>query len=295
LAVPSVLENNNLTKTGLQANADSVGVASVRQPWHFSGAIPLAVSVPLLLFLAGAVIGEFEQAELEFPIIRWLNRFAHRSLLLDNAVHALTTLVLLQGAVFIALIWYLWFACPDIASRARLISATLIAALAGAMSRTLQLVLPSHLRPLHTPELGFVLPYDVDPNTLNHFNSFPSDHGVVFFGLAAIIYRLNPRLGIAGFVWAAVIDIARVYDGYHYPSDIVGAAGLGLLMVWLSQRQAVLRPASRVLVFEQRQRPLFYMLAILATYQIASLFDDVREIGSLFVSAVLHHDPFHGG
>jgi hypothetical protein len=92
LAVPSVLDNNELTKTGLQANAHSVGVASVRQPWHFSGAIPLAVSVPLLLFLAGAVIGEFEQAELEFPIIRWLNRFAHRSLLLDNAVHALTTL-----------------------------------------------------------------------------------------------------------------------------------------------------------------------------------------------------------
>jgi hypothetical protein len=49
-----------------------------------------------------------------------------------------------------------------------------------------------------------------------------------------------------------------------------------------------------VLVFEQRQRPVFYMLAILTTYQIASLFDDLREIGSLLARAVLHHDPFHG-
>jgi undecaprenyl-diphosphatase len=287
--------NNELSKTGLQANADSVGIASVRQPWRLSGAIPLAISIPLLLFLAGAVIGEFEQAALEFPAIRFINRFAHRTLLLDGTVHALTTLVLLQGAVFIALIWYLWFAHLDNASRARLLAATLTAALAGAMSRGLQLVLPSHLRPLHTPELGFVLPYDVDPNTLNHFNSFPSDHGVVFFGLAAIIYRLSSRLGVAAFVWAVVIDIARVYDGYHYPSDIVGAAGLGLLMVWLSQCQPVLRLAGRALVFEQHHRPMFYMLAILATYQIASLFDDVRELGSLFVKVVLHHDPFHLG
>lgn len=290
-----MLNNNERSKTGLQANADSMDIARVRQPWRVPATIPLAVSIPLLLFLSGAVIGEFEQAALEFPIVRFVNRVAHRSLLLDGTMHALTTLVLLQGAVFISLIWYLWFANPDIATRARLMAATLTAALAGALSRALQLVLPSHLRPLHTPELGFVLPYDVEPNTLNHFNSFPSDHGVVFFGLAAIIYRLSPRLGIAAFAWAVVIDVARVYDGYHYPSDIVGAAGLGLLMIWLSQRQAVLRLTSRALVFEQRYHPMFYMLAILATYQIASLFDDVREIGVLFAKAVLHHDPFHGG
>jgi membrane-associated phospholipid phosphatase len=155
----------------------------------------------------------------------------------------------------------------------------------------MQLLLPSHLRPLHTPQLGFVLPLDVDPRALNHFSSFPSDHGAVFFGLSAIIYRINPKLGIAAFAWAVVIDVARVYEGYHFPSDIIGAAGIGLLMVQLSQVQPVQQLASRCLMLERSFRPAFYMVAFLATYQIASLFDDVRELGT----GLLHHGPLIGG
>jgi hypothetical protein len=30
------------------------------------------------------------------------------------------------------------------------------------------------------------------------------------------------------------------------------------------------------------------------TYQIATLFDDIREIGRGFASVFLHHDPFTG-
>ncbi len=210
-------------------------------------------------------------------------------------MHSATTLVLLQGALFIAVIWYLWFANPEVAPRARLLAGTLAASLAGAVSRVLQLVLPSHLRPMHTPGLHFTLPFGVDPNALNHFYSFPSDHGVLFFGLSAVIYRLHPKLGIAAFIWATIVDTARIYEGYHFPSDIVGAIGFGLLMVYLSQTRPVHRLACRVLSLEQNYRPAFYMVAFLATYQIATLFDDVRELGAGFASAMLHHGPFIGG
>jgi undecaprenyl-diphosphatase len=290
-----VLDNSGLTKSKLQTNADLVDVVRARAPWRLHCAVRLGISVSLLLFLVGAVIGALDQEQVDFPIVKFLNSFAHRSQLLDKSMHAMTTLVLLQGAVFIALIWYLWFAFADIEARGRLLAATLTAAIAGALSRVLQLVLPSHLRPLHTPQLDFVLPFDVDPNTLNHFNSFPSDHGVVFFGLSAMIYRLSPKLGIAAFVWATVIDVARVYDGYHFPSDIIGAAGLGLLMVHLSQSQPVQRLACRTLTLERRYRPAFYMFAFLATYQVATLFDDVRELGTLFAGVILHPDRFVGG
>jgi undecaprenyl-diphosphatase len=207
----------------------------------------------------------------------------------------MTTLVLLQGAVFISLIWFLWFARPDLTSRACLLAGTLTAAVAGMTSRALQLAVPSHLRPLHNPQLDFVLPISVDPDALNHFNSFPSDHGVVFFGLSAIIYRMSPRLGFGAFIWATAIDTARIYEGYHFPSDIIASAGLGVLMVNLLLAAPVRRLAQNALVVEQRFRPAFYMLAFLATYQIASLFDDVRELSRGLMRVVLHHDPFAGG
>jgi len=60
---------------------------------------------------------------------------------------------------------------------------------------------------------------------------FPSDHGVVFFGLSAVIYRTSPPLGIGAFIWATAI---------------------------------------------------------------ASLFDDVHELGRGLMRVVLHHDPFAG-
>jgi hypothetical protein len=50
-----------------------------------------------------------------------------------------------------------------------------------------------------------------------------------------------------------------------------------------------------VLVFEQTRRPEFYAMAFVITYQVATLFDDVRQIGRGFASVLLHHDPFGGG
>jgi undecaprenyl-diphosphatase len=257
--------------------------------------ISLSISVPFVLLLLGALIAGFEHERIDYTVVWYFNAFARKSEFVDRSVHALTTLVLLQGAVFASLVWYLWFARPDLNSRARLLAGTFAAAAAGVTSRLVQLVLPSHLRPLHTPQLHFVMPISVDPDALNHFNSFPSDHGAVFFGLAAIIYQLSPALGIAAFCWATVTDIARIYEGYHYLSDIVASVGLGVLMVTIAQAGPMLRLAGRVLALEDRFRPAFYMLAFLATYQVASLFDDVRELGRGLAHIALHHDLFAGG
>jgi hypothetical protein len=69
--------------------------------------------VPFALLLLGAMISAFQHTQIDYRIVEYLNSFAGRSQLLDRTMHAVTTLVLLQGAVFISLIWYLWFACPD--------------------------------------------------------------------------------------------------------------------------------------------------------------------------------------
>jgi membrane-associated phospholipid phosphatase len=242
------------------------------------------------LLTGSVLVAAYRQEQWEFPLVRAMNRFAHHSMLLDRTMHALTTRDLLQGVPFIGLIWFLWFASDASAPRARLLVGSFTAAFAGVLSRIIQLGLPTHLRPLHQPALGFVLPFGVEPDTLNHFNSFPSDHGAVFFTLCAVIWRERPQLGIAAFAWALIIDFARVYEGYHFPSDIVGAIALGLLLLYLLQPVQDARPVARVLAFAQSNAAWFYMTAFLMTYQIATLFDDVREIGRGMASVLLHHD-----
>jgi undecaprenyl-diphosphatase len=256
--------------------------------------IPTGAVIGAAVFTACGLVAALRQEAWEFPVIHAFNAVAGRSQLLDRGIHALTSRDLLQGAVFVALIWYLWFDTPDVGVRARLLTGNLAATLGGMLSRLLQIVLPTHLRPLHTPSLGFVMPMGVQPDTLNHFDAFPSDHGAVLFGLAIVIYRLRPRLGGFAIVWATIVSASRIYEGYHYPSDVVGSIGLALIVVSVFDNHWLTDLAHRLLVFEQTWRPTFYLLAFLVTYQIATLFDDVREIGRGFAQVVLHHEPFDG-
>jgi undecaprenyl-diphosphatase len=256
--------------------------------------IPTGVVIGAAVLTGCGLVAALRQEAWEFPVILAFNAVAGRSQLLDRGIHALTSRDLLQGAVFVALIWYLWFDTADVGIRARLLTGTLAATLGGMLSRLLQIVLPTHLRPLHTPSLGFVMPLGVQPDTLNHFDAFPSDHGAVLFGLAIIICRLRPRLGAPAIVWATIVNVGRIYEGYHYPSDVVGSIGLALIVVSVFDNRWLANLAQRLLVLERTWRPTFYLLAFLATYQIATLFDDVREIGRGFAQVVLHHEPFDG-
>jgi membrane-associated phospholipid phosphatase len=256
--------------------------------------ISLGIAAGLAIFTVAALIATLRQQAWEFPLITAMNAVAGHSVLLDRFVHALTTRDLLQGVVFVALLWLLWFDTADDDDRARLLAGIAAASCAGFVSRLLQLALPTHLRPLHTGTLDFVMPAGVESEALNHFNAFPSDHGAVFFGLAIIVWRTRPWLGLTAFVWAAVVDFARVYEGYHYPSDILGSIGLSLLVVSVFQYPPVHRLARRLVAMEQLRRSWFYLVAFILTYQVATLFDDIRQIGRGFASAVLHHDPFAG-
>jgi undecaprenyl-diphosphatase len=70
--------------------------------------------------------------------------------------------------------------------------------------------------------------------------SFPSDHTTAAFGIAlAVLVFLSWRWGAALFLVAVLIGFARIYDGIHYPLDIVGAfvaAVIGVGLVFLINR-----------------------------------------------------------
>jgi glycosyltransferase 2 family protein len=65
---------------------------------------------------------------------------------------------------------------------------------------------------------------------------YVSGHAAVAFALAAVLGPSLPRRWqpVAGAV-ATVIGVARVYAGAHLPLDVIGGAGLGLLLGTLSR------------------------------------------------------------
>lgn len=55
-------------------------------------------------------------------------------------------------------------------------------------------------------------------------NSFPSNHVMIFFPLALVIYYMNKKLGWYAIGGITLMGIARIISGVHWPADIL--AGL---------------------------------------------------------------------
>ena len=181
------------------------------------------------------------------------------------------------------LVWWAWFrAGKDQGSMDR---EHIVATIAGclcalAVSRLLVVVLPFRVRPLHDSTLGFVVPYGVDDSVLAKASSFPSDHAVLFFGLATGLFLVSRRTGIAMALYTfIVIALPRMYLGFHYFSDIVAGALVGGSICWLANRFLPATRGAQVLERLSWTKPMyFYPALFLVTYELAELFESTRAI-----------------
>jgi len=217
-------------------------------------------------------------ADIDRFFLLWINQPAGRNGVLDQLVYDITDAQLLKGGVFLAAYWWLWFDRKG--ERRREVVVAMVAAIATAvLSRLLQVALPFHQRPLHSPGIGIHMPLTVDPETLNTFSSFPSDHAMLFFALAVPLWNRSRWLGAAAMLWAAfVICLPRVYLGYHYPSDVLAGAVLGVLcMVVLSALVARTSFPTRAVRFADFHPSAFYPLAFVLSFELATLFADTRH------------------
>ena len=66
--------------------------------------------------------------------------------------------------------------------------------------------------------------------------SFPSDHATAAFAIAVSIWLRSRKAGWLALAMAAIVSLARVAVGVHYPADVLGGALLGsacALLLWL--------------------------------------------------------------
>jgi undecaprenyl-diphosphatase len=218
----------------------------------------------------------------DLGIIHFLNAFAHRSEGFDSFVVFLVGSDLLKGGVLMALFWGAWVSrgTDQPERRQALVFGLITSALSVFVARALAVSLPFRVRPLQNPFLDFRLPYSVDPSALIGWSSFPSDHAVLFFGLATTLYMVSKRLGILAFLQAFfIVCLPRVYTGIHYPSDIIAGAVLGCAIASLAGfatlRARVTRPA---LHWMEKYPASFYASLFLCTFEVAELFNTVRII-----------------
>jgi undecaprenyl-diphosphatase len=72
--------------------------------------------------------------------------------------------------------------------------------------------------------------HQIHPLYVVHSSSFPAGHAATAFSGAVLLSLLAPRLAPAYLVLAALIGLSRVYDGVHYPTDLLAGAALGALV-----------------------------------------------------------------
>lgn len=102
-------------------------------------------------------------------------------------------------------------------------------------------------------KIAGMLYFDPRPFAAGHFvpliphvadNGFPSDHALLTFSVAFLLYPFNKKGALITAVFAVLVGISRVYVGVHHPVDIIGSAVIaGAVAAVVAWRMGLMRRA----------------------------------------------------
>lgn len=157
---------------------------------------------------------------MDYQLFQRINGLAGHAVWLDRS---LVLVALYAPLVSVAALAWLWGPRGE-GSRGRqdrLAVGRALAAAAFALGLG-QLIIRLYPRP--RPFVGhavrLLIPATADP-------SFPSDHALAAFAIAAALVSTRRRLGVGLFLVAALLAFARVFVGTHYPGDVLAGAIIG--------------------------------------------------------------------
>lgn len=227
----------------------------------------------------------------DHAVVLFFNQFAQQWPMFDRIVVFFTNSDLMKGGITIAAMWWGWFhrkGDPE-TNRSHLLSALVGALLALFLARVLAHALPIRQRPILDPSLHFRLPTGASSQSnWTIWSSFPSDHAALFFALLTGVWLVSRFAGAILLAYVVTfISLPRIYIGIHYPTDIVAGAALGVISVLLCCIPIIRRVwTSKVTAAIDRKPALGYALLFFVTFQIATLFWDVRTLLYIFKVSV---------
>lgn len=231
---------------------------------------------------------------LDIHLILLVNSFVGQVEIIDLAVINISEINSLKGGVVAPFLLYAWLV-PDwrLSSTRAVFERSVIGILAAvSFARLFQRQLPYSLRPLQDPAIDFTLPAGIHPETLAGWSSFPSDHAVLFFAVATAVFFVNRQAGVFTFIWTTiVICLPRLYLGFHYLSDILGGAAIGILIMWAAFRVPLPTIIPELVRrWEDRHAASLFLIAFLFILQVSQLFGDARIIVALGYQAFIGSD-----
>ncbi|HET9113594.1 MAG TPA: phosphatase PAP2 family protein [Burkholderiales bacterium] len=222
-----------------------------------------------------------EISGLDDQILIWINQYMARWPLLDKTIAWLLNANIIKFVPMLAAGCWLWFekSLKQAINRRILLESLLASIAALVIGRTLALMLPFRDRPFVRPELHFVT--TLQP-ILRTWSSFPSDHAVLAFALAASLFRVSPKVGIwALFHATVIICLPRLYFGLHHPSDLMAGALIGILAIIMFSRIRVLNPVTNYLLGIENKHPgAFYAMSFFVLYNIGEMFLSFRIVAN---------------
>ncbi len=113
--------------------------------------------------------------------------------------------------------------------------------------------------------------------------------------MAASLWFVSRPLGILLSAWATCVLLARVYFGVHFPSDLIVGSLIGTGAAMIANRNSYLRSlAALIVAAERRAAPYFYAALFLVTFEIGTLFIEVRQLANGAFKALHHIVSLHG-
>jgi undecaprenyl-diphosphatase len=93
--------------------------------------------------------------------------------------------------------------------------------------------LVQRLRPSHEPSLAAMIHINGGPGGIY---GFASSHAANAFGMATFLWlTLKPWLNWMRYwlvIWASLVSYSRIYNGVHYPGDVVVGILIGIIIGW---------------------------------------------------------------
>ena len=159
---------------------------------------------------------------LEAETVTWMNQGIGGSYVLDRAAYLLVSDYFLP---LLMALWGvgLWFHGRDAAAREANQRGVLAAAISLGFANLAVLLLNQHFfrdRPFVDLDLANLLYAPTD-------SSFPANPSAVAFAFAVGVWLKNRGAAAPLLFVAALWSLARVYNGLHYPSDVLGGALMG--------------------------------------------------------------------
>lgn len=125
----------------------------------------------------------------------------------------------------------------------------------------------------------------------SHLGSLPSDHAALFFIFTTVLFTVSHRLAMLSLLFNIYYSALRVGIGYHWPSDILAGALLGIIVAMIALRmEPSLKGKLQKMVSLFEQHPM-------GAYTISSmLLGDLAQsfaFSKTLIKIVFHQKLFH--